>query len=48
MSKCLCSETRHKHGNPCGKEADSTATDKLCKECHDKKANEFASTQPKK
>jgi hypothetical protein len=44
MAKCTCSATAHGHGNPSGREV-SSASDNLCKECREKKAQEFAKTK---
>lgn len=45
MAKCRCTTSTHGHPVPCGREA--TEIDQMCKECHDKAVDEWATTKTK-
>jgi hypothetical protein len=42
MANCMCSDTKHGHGNPCGKP--TAGSSQKCNDC-EKAAKEFAGTR---
>jgi len=43
MTACVCSETKHGHGNPCGKP--TAPASQKCKGCEEEAEREFAGTR---